>query len=196
MFEEGEAKSCPVCGMELAKLHKLPLSHDAAVDEAGVPTAPEVENFAWLYLGRGRGGLVACAVIGLALFFMPWVHMTSPYIDTFTGLEMAKRTGWLWAPLAAWVVLVPTVASRRTIVQLRGARVAAAFLSAISAVAVGILLGFPQRAKYFTVAYTFQPALFGTLVLSLVAVVLSLRLGGRVDDIKVSRGTSKGETVH
>ena len=41
MFEEGEAKACPVCGMALTKFEKLPLSLDAAHDEGGVPTAPE-----------------------------------------------------------------------------------------------------------------------------------------------------------
>jgi hypothetical protein len=34
------------------------------------------------------------------------------------------------------------------------------------------------------------------LALSLVGVALSVRLGGRIDDIKVSRGSSKGEIVH
>ena len=42
MFEEGEAKACPVCGMALTQFDKLPPSLDAIHDEGGVPLAPEL----------------------------------------------------------------------------------------------------------------------------------------------------------
>jgi hypothetical protein len=197
MFEEGEAKACPVCGMELTKFDKLPPSHDALADEGGVPLAPEVESFAWTYLGRGRGLLVAVGLVGIALFFLPWVHLTSPYIDTRSGFDLAHRIGWLWGALAAWVVLVPTVASRRSIVQLRGARVAAAFLSAIPALSIAILLVLqPHGVRGVPIHYTWGTAMFAAFGLSILAIVASVRLGGRVDDIKVTRGTSKGELLH
>jgi hypothetical protein len=34
------------------------------------------------------------------------------------------------------------------------------------------------------------------LAVSLVAIAVAFRLGGRADDIKVTRGTSKGQAVH
>lgn len=197
MFEEGEAKACPVCGMELAQLHKLPPSIDAMHDEGGVPTAPEMERLPWTYLGRGRGPLVVLGAIGIVLFFLPWVRLTLPYIDAKSGFTLAhERIGWLWAAFVGWSVLIPTVLSRRTIMHMRGARVAAAFLSAIPAVSVGILLAKPPRGGIVPVRYTWDWPIYGVLVVSILAVLVSLWFGGRVDEIKVTRGTSKGQPVH
>lgn len=196
MFEEGEAKACPVCGMELTKFEKLPLSHDA-LDEAGVPTAPEYESLPLTYLGRGKGPIAAFALVGLVLFFLPWVQMTMPYIATKTGFDLAhERIGWLWACFAAWVVLVPTVLSRRSIIQMRGARVAAGFLSAIPGVAITILLAKPPHGSIIPVKFTFDWPMYAMLGVSIVSLLLSFRLGGSMEDIKVNRGTSKGQAVH
>lgn len=197
LFEEGEAKTCPVCGMTLAKLHKLPPSIDALHDEAGVPTAPELERMPLTYLGRGKGPLAVLGLLGLAFFFLPWVRLTLPYIDTKSAFDLAhERIGWLWGICAAWVVLVPTVLSRRSIVQMRGARVAAAFLSMIPTVAIAILLAKPPRGGMIPVRYTWDWPIWATLVVSLLAVAVSIRLGGSISDIKVDRGTSKGQSLH
>lgn len=193
MFEEGEAKACPVCGMELAKFENLPTSLDAIHDEGGVPVAPEYELLPWQFFGRNKGPLVVLAAIGVVLFFLPWVRLTLPYIDAKSGFDLAhQRIGWLWAALVGWTVLIPTVASRRSIVQMRGARVAAAFLAAIPAVSVGILLAKPPHGGLVPVRYSWDWPIYAMLVVSLVAIGFAIRLGGRVDDIKVTRGTSSG----
>lgn len=197
MFDEGEAKACPVCGMALTKFENLPLSHDAMHDEAGVPTAPELEPLPWTYLGRSKGVLVVTAIAGMALFFLPWVRLTLPYIDAKSGFDLShQRIGWLWAAFVAWFVLIPTVLSRRSIAQMRGARVAAAFLSAIPGIAVAILLARPPRGGIIPVRYTWDWPIGVVLALSVVALVASARLGGRADVIKVARGSSKGQPLH
>lgn len=197
MFEEGEAKACPVCGMALAKLHKLPPSVDAMHDEAGVPTAPEVAPMPLTYLGRGKGPLAALAMAGLGFFFLPWVRLTMPYIASKSAFDLAhERIGWLWGICAAWVVLVPTVLSRRSIVQMRGARVATAFLSAIPTVAIGVLLAKPPRGGIIPVRYTWDWPMWATLGVSLVAILVSIRLGGSIREIEVRRGSSNGQTLH
>jgi hypothetical protein len=197
MFQEGEASACPVCGMALTNFAKLPPSYDAMHDEAGVPTAPEMESFGWTYFGRGRGALAILGVLGIVLFFLPWVDLTMPYIDSKSGFDLShQRIGWLWATFCAWLVLIPTVLSRRTLFQLRGARVAAAFLSAIPAVAVGILLAKPPRGSIIPVRYTWDWPIYAMLATSLVAIVVASRLGGRIEDIQVTRGSSKGQAVH
>jgi hypothetical protein len=197
MFEEGEVKACPVCGMQLAKFENLPPSLDAIHDEGGVPLAPELEPLSWKYMGRGKGPLVALALVGMVLFFLPWVQLTLPYIDSKSGFDLAhQRIGWLWAALCAWSVLVPTVLSRRNIAQLRGARVAAAFLSAIPAIAVSILLAKPPHGGLIPVRFTWDWPIYTMLVVSLTAIAVAVRLGGRVDDIKVTRGTSVGQNLH
>jgi hypothetical protein len=197
MFEEGEAKTCPVCGMKLAKFEELPPSLDAIHDEGGVPLAPELEPLPPTYLGRGKGPLLALAAAGVVLFFLPWVNLTLPYIDSKSGFDLAhQRIGWLWASFVGWSVLIPTVFTRRNIVQLRGARVAAAFLSAIPAVAVTILFLKPPRAGIVPLRFTWEWPIYAMLAVSLAAIAVALRLGGRADDIKVTRGTSKGQAVH
>ncbi len=114
MFEQGEAKTCPVCGMALTPFEKLPPSLDALHDEGGVPTAPELETFRWTYFGRGRGALAALALVGIVLFFLPWVQLTMPHIAAYSGFNLAAdRIGWLWAAFVGGSVLIPTVLSRR-----------------------------------------------------------------------------------
>jgi hypothetical protein len=200
MFEQGEATSCPVCGMELAKFEDLPPSLEA--EEGGVPTAPENEVLPWTYVGRGRGVLAMLGLAGMVLFFLPWVLRTFPDTRTFSAFDLAhERIGWMWGPFAAWSVLVPTVVSRRTIAKMRGARVAAAFLSAVPIVAVANLLLHPPKGTMiggFVIAskIAWQWPIYATLAASVVAVAMSVRFGGRVDDIKVSRGTSKGQHLH
>jgi hypothetical protein len=197
MFEEGEAKACPVCGMELTKFDKLPPSLDAIHDEGGVPLLPELELLPWNHLGRGKGPLVVLAVMGVVLFFLPWVRLTLPYIDDKSGFDLAhQRIGWLWASFVGWTVLIPTVLSRRNIAQMRGARVAAAFLSAIPAVAVTILLTKPPHGGIVPVRYTWDWPIYAMLAVSLAAIVFAVRLGGRADDIKVARGSSQGQHLH
>lgn len=197
MFEEGEAKTCPVCGMALTKFENLPSSIDAIHDEGDVPAAPEHEPLAWNYFLRGRGVLPILAVAGVVLFFLPWVRLTMPYIDAKSGFDLAhQRIGWLWAACVGWTVLIPTVLSRRSIAQLRGARVAAAFLAAIPAVAVGVLLAKPPHGGLIPVRYTWDWPIYAMLGVSLLAIAFAVRLGGGVDDIKVARGTSKGQHLH
>jgi hypothetical protein len=79
---------------------------------------------------------------------------------------------------------------------MRGARVAAAFLSAIPATAIGILLSRPPRGGIIPVKYTWDWPMWATLAVSLAAIVVSSRLGGSVNDISVKRGSSKGQALH
>jgi hypothetical protein len=197
MFEDGEATACPLCGMALKPFDKLPPSHDAHAEEGGVPALPETETLPWTYLGRGRGVLFALALVGIPLFFLPWIHLRLPYEQDLSAFDLSRhRLGWLWAVAVAWTVLIPTVLSRRSITKMRGARIAAAFLAAIPAISVGILLAKPPHGAFFKVQFAFGLPLYATLALSLVGVVTALRFGGPTDDIKVSRGSSRGQTLH
>jgi hypothetical protein len=196
MFEEGEETHCPVCGVQLTSFSNLPPSIEAGDDE-DAPLAPEQEPLPSTYMGRGKGILGALGILGLALFFLPWLHMSLPYELTMTGFDVARtRLGWVWAAGVAWGVLVPTVLSRRSIAQMRGARVAAAFLSAIPAVTVSILLARPPKGGIIPLRFEYGWALWATLFVSLAAIALAVRFGGRVDDIKLSRGSSKGQELH
>lgn len=185
-----------MCGVPLVAMEKLPLSDDA-LSEDGLSRQPEWDLLPWTYAKRGRAPLVALAVLGLFAFFLPWVHMTLPDIVTFTGWDLGRRLGWAWGAGVGWFVLVPVVLTRRTIMHMRGARVAASFLSAVPGLTSALLLARPPHGSHgVPVHFTWEIGVYATLALSLVAVGVSFFFGGRVDVIQVRRGTSAGQTVH
>jgi len=195
MFEKREREACPVCGVSLVAFEKLPPSEEA-LGEDGAPAEPEWEPLPATYVGRGRGPLALVAVAGLVAFALPWVHLTMPDVVDYSGLELSTRLGWVWGAGVAWFVLAPTVLSRRSIMQMRGARVAACFLGAIPGVTAAILLARPPHPHGIPVRFAFQAGLYATLGLSVAAFALGLVFGGRLDDIRVERGTSRGQVVH
>ena len=195
MYENGEESLCPVCGMELAPIEKLPPSH-ALRDDDGLPETPERDPLPITYLGRSKGALAAVSFAGMVLFFLPWIDVTLPDVYHLSGFDLARARGWQWGAFVSWLVLVPIVLSRRSITQMRGARLAAAFLSSVSAVTVGIFLSFPQKGGILPVRFTYGWPFWAMLGLSIVGIFFSLRLGGRIDDMPVRRGTSVGQHVH
>jgi hypothetical protein len=200
LFARGEAKECPACGLVLTDLSKLSLSLDAQAeaDDFGIPIQPHLEELPWFELRRGRGILLIGAILGFVAFFAPWVNMTSPELRLLSGADLARRSGWMWGAGVAWFVLFPLTMSRRSIDQMRGARVAAAFLSFVPVVTTSILWLLPPHARYVPIRFVWGWGLYATWGLGLLATVASLRLGGRIDDIRVSRGSLAGRapTLH
>jgi hypothetical protein len=199
LFAKGEAQVCPACGLSLVDMTKLPPSQDAlAEDDFGIPTAPHLETLPMTYLGRGRGLLVLLSIVGIVAFFGPWVHKSSPSTEILTAANLAKKNGWIWGALVSWFVILPMVLSRRSIDQMRGARVAAAFFSAVPAMTAAILWFLPPRAGRVPLRFEWGWGLYLMGAVGLVATAVSVRFGGRVDDIRVSRGglKGKGETLH
>lgn len=194
LFAPRERRACPVCGVALVPFEKLPRS-DEIDDDARCE--PEWEPLPFAYVRRGRGTLVGLAVVGLIAFGSPWVSLTMPDIVKYTGLDIARRLGWSWAAAVAWFVLIPIVLSRRSIMQMRGARVAVSFLTAIPGTTAALLLTRPPHGGYgVPLRFTFAWGLYATLGVSALALVKAFFFGGRLDDIRVKRGTSAGQVVH
>lgn len=200
LFTRGESTHCPACGLALTDLAKLPPSADALAldDDFGIPKQPHLETLPATYLARGRGALLALSALGLAAFFLPWIDMTAPDVRVMTGFDLARRTGFTWSVAVAWFVLLPVVLSRRSIDKMRGARVAAAFLSAVPVVTTSLLLSSPPHSRYYPVAFHWGVGLYASLALGVVATIVSVRFGGRIDDVTVTRGEVKasGATLH
>ncbi len=197
-FPRGEPETgagvCPVCGMTLVSFRALPRSDDARSEEA---VEPEWEPLPVAYLGRRRGALAAVALIGLVAFVSPWVRVTMPDVVTYAGTDIARRLGWAWGAGVAWFVMLPIVLSRRSIMQMRGARVAVAFLGAIPGATAALLLLRPPHGSYgVPLHFTFAWGLYATLSLSLFALPLAVTFGGRLDDIRLGHGSSSGQVVH
>jgi hypothetical protein len=196
MRDAAESATCPDCGLQLTAASKLPPRAHADLDDDEL-LPPHMETLPWTYAGRNRALLVAVAASGLAMFFAPWVHETAPELRTMSGFDLAQMLGWMWAPAVAWFVIIPLVASRRSIYKMRGARVAVAFLAAIVITTVGVRLGFePASSSLRPVRLEWAWGLYATGALGLAAFVAALGFGGRIDDVPTKRPRPGGETLH
>ena len=198
MFKPGEARTCPECGVGLTPLSKLPPSAEAqAEDEPLEEVPPHMETLPWRYAGRGRGFLLGLAILGLGLFFAPWVRETAPEIQTLSGAEFARRLGWLWAPAVAWFVMIPLVLSRRSIYKMRGARVAVAFLAGMVLTTALVRMGFtPPSSPLRPLRFEWGWGLYATAIAAAVAVLAAARFGGKLDDVPTNRPRRGDETLH
>ena len=88
----------------------------------------------WRAIDAGEAQFLAACASGRACD-----DVLESVLDAGSGFDLAKNIGWLWSCLAAWCVLVPTTMSRRSIMQMRGARVAAAVLSAFPGISAAIV---------------------------------------------------------
>jgi hypothetical protein len=180
IFPEGARSECPHCEVRLLPADKAPRQAEATDDEEledGEPRLP------WLHWGHGRGPVVLACLLGLGVFFLPWVHVFTPDRAVYTGLQMGQRTGIAWAAAVAWFTLLPTILSRRTVSQLRSARVAAALLAVIPAVVAALFLLNPPGSLQvgrlaMKIRFEWGVGMYLTLLLGAIAAPFAaLRLG-------------------
>lgn len=200
IYKTGEATTCAVCGVKLVAFEKLPPSADALAEEPLLPVLPEDERLPWHYAGRGRGALLGLAVLGLALFFAPWVEIAMPDGVVRSGFELARgRAGWLWGGVTGWFVLLPLVATRRSIHQLRGARPIAVAFSAMTLGEVLMLVSRPPQGRLVPVEIHWSWGLYASAAVSLAAALVSLFLGGKLPRLpapSAAEASSAGKTIH
>lgn len=197
LFQAGEARTCPACGIALEALSRLPPSYEAQLEDPEEPLPPHMEPLPWTYAGRGRGLLLAIATAGLAAFFAPWVHETAPELMDLRGIDLARRLGWMWAPAAAFFVMIPLVLTRRSIYKMRGARVAVAFLAAVALTAFALRVSFtPASSLLRPVRFTWGYGLYATGAAALLALIVAARFGGPLDDIPTRERRRGDEILH
>lgn len=202
LYTQGEVDVCPQCDLVVKPLGDLPPSHEAQVladEEQGpiIPEAPEDEELPWTYLGRARGSLLMVSLMGLAVFFAPWLHERAPEIRTLSGFEFAKLLGWIWAAGIAWFVMIPLVASRRTVRQMRGARVAVGFLASMVLLTVLARLAIqPTPHPLIPIRYTFGWGIYAAGFLGALALGLAFKFGGTLEDMPSRQQRPPNETVH
>lgn len=169
-------------------MSKLPLSYEAKLEEEWVEK-PEWVTLEWTYWRRGRGALAGLGLAGLGLFFGPWVDVKAPEIVAISGMEMAQVLGWMWACPIAWVMLVATALSRRSVAKMRGARVAAALFCGLPLVTLLVLWLTPPSGGLVPVRFQYAWAYWGTWFVSVVAVPFALRFGGGLKDLPMRSGS-------
>jgi len=199
MYERSEAELCVVCGMKLVPFARLPPSADALAEEPPLaPTLPEDELLPYGYLGRGRGALLGLAVLGIALFFAPWVAIEIPENVVRTGFDLARgRAGWLWGGVTGWFILLPLVFTRRTIYKLRGIRPIAVAFSAMTLGEVILLISMPPTARRVPLELHFAWGIYASGAASLAGFLCSIWLGGSLPPLPdPPPRSSAGETLH
>ncbi|MEJ7729194.1 MAG: hypothetical protein WKG00_08260 [Polyangiaceae bacterium] len=199
MFERGEAASCPECGLALERLSRLPASRGEGGEggEGDEALPPHMEQLPWTYLGRGRGVLLGLSLVGMVAFFLPWVRETAPDLQELSGFGFALKLGWMWAPAVAWFVMVPLVASRRSIWKMRGARVAVAFLAGVVVTCVAARLAFtPAPSPVRPVRFEWGYGLYVTGLLGVAALAAAARFGGSAVELPTKQARRGDETLH
>jgi hypothetical protein len=209
LYPSGETRQCPECGVKLVPMENLPESLDVAADEAeaGELVLPEQRPLPWNYFGRNRGALLLIGLLGLALFFAPWVELRMPEFSVRSGFDLARgRAGWLWGGAAGWLIMLPLVWTRRTIHRMRGVRFVTAMFAAMTLIEAGILLSMPPHAQHHVpLEIVWRWGIYASLGTSLLGVIVALRLGGKLADLPrivtdISSldptETSSGETLH
>lgn len=187
LFGADEGPRCPHCDLPLVALDKLPPSAEALAEEPLVPAdPPEDQRQNWLYSGRGRGLLFCLAAVGLLLFFSPWVSLERPDPVVWSGFDLARgNLGFLWGGAIGWFLLLPLVATRRSVTELRGIRVIA-FTFAVMTFGEGLLLLLrpPVENAYFSARLDYRWGLYASTAVSLLAAFVALRLGGSLQDLR------------
>ncbi len=215
LYTQDEGRTCPDCDVALVAMDRLPPSREALEEEEaefGPLSLPENRLLPSLYLGRGRGALIALSLAGLGSFFLPWVELTMPETAVYSGFDLASgRAGWLWGGATAWLVMTPLSLTRRTIAQMRGVRVVAVMLAAMTITEVVMLLLLPPRRGLVPLELGFRYGIYLSGIISLIAVGVAARFGGSLSslpnflvDVRVAHGasagkvaeTSAGETLH
>lgn len=167
-----------MCAIPLTAFHKLPEADGFDPTDLEAAVADEDRRVALTSLGRGRGALALVAALGLVLFFLPWIGLTFPMVDTLSGFDLSRRLGWTWAVPAAWFVLIPTAWTRLTPRRMQSARVAVGMLAFFPGLAVVTLLSRPPRGVHgLRLQYSYLWPMYGTLVLSLLGLLAAAFFG-------------------
>jgi hypothetical protein len=201
MFEVGEHTACPECDVALVATHRLPKTQ-AELDAEAARTPPDEAVLPWTYAGRGRALVVGLAIAGLLAFLLPWVRESVPEKQVLSGLDLARRLGWLWAPAVAWFVMIPLVISRRSVARMRGARVAIGFLAAMALATVAVrVLNAPASTALRTVRFAWGEGLWITAALAGATLVAAARFGGAPHGARASTAPPapprpRHETLH
>ncbi len=197
LFSRGEVSVCPECDLRVRPLAELPPSHEAQLLEPEDATPPEDEIKSWMYTGRGRGGLTMVAAFGIGVFFAPWLHESAPEIRVWTGFEFARQLAWLWAAGLGWATMLPLVLSRRSVRQMRGARVAVAFLAAMVLLTVAVRLAVsPTPHPLIPIRYSWGWGMYAAGLLSLLALGMAFRFGGSLSEMETSKPRPRDEALH
>lgn len=167
-----------MCALPLTAVHKLPRADGFDPTDLDAPVAEDDQRVPLLSPARGRGALALAGTAGIVFFFLPWIDLTFPMTMQLSGFDLSQKLGWTWAVPAAWFVMIPTVLSRRTVRKMQSARVAVGMLALFPGLSAALFWARPPRGAYgLHLQYSYGWPLYGTMLLSVVSVVLAAFFG-------------------
>ena len=187
LFAKNEGPKCPNCDIPLVPLHHLPLSPEGQAEAALEQVdPPEDQTLPLLYWRRGRGLVTLLSILGIGLFFAPWVSLMRPDEIKLSGFDLATANApFLWGGVVAWFLLVPLVLSRRTLHQLFGVRIICTMFALLTGGETTLmLLRPPAEHSYFATGLEYNFGIYMSLVVSVLAAVCAARLGGSLSDLR------------
>lgn len=166
---------CETCDVALVPVRKLGPSPEERLAWEAMP--PEERPIPLSAFSHGRALLVAAALVGIVAYQLPWLEVRSADVWIMHGSDFGRRLRWPHAVLAAWIVVVPTVVTRRTIGRLLAARPILGALAALPLFTLAVLHARPPTHRLLQVDVAW---LFGSwleLAASFLGLVATLRLG-------------------
>ncbi len=187
-FSRENIVKCPHCGLQLVGMDQLIPDQSLLEDDFEDLVPAHMETLPIFYLGRGRALYLLLSVIGMVLFFSPWVYELSPENQTLTGYDLATRLPWIWAFPTAYFVMIPLILSRRSIYKMRGSRVAVGFLSSMALLTV-LLRYFlvPASSKFRPVHIEWAWGLFASGAVAMVSLAAAVWFGGNLVDLPTNQ---------
>ncbi len=170
-----ELLRCEMCDVPLVSARSLGPSPEELlawealpVEQRPIPISPRT---------HGRGPIVLAALAGIVAYLLPWIEVRMPDAWRMHGSDFGRRLHWPHAVLAAWIVVVPTIVTRRTLGRLLAARPVLAVLAAVPLVTLAVLHAKPPAHKLLHVETTWLLASWVEGAASIAALVAILRLG-------------------
>ncbi len=207
LYTEEEGPACPDCDLPLVPLRDLPLSMEGRAElmaQRGSIDPPQDQRLPAFYLGRGKGAAALLGLIGVGLFFAPWVELERPDSVTLSGHDLATTNApWLWGGAIGFFLLVPLVLSRRSVSEMFGVRVISAFFPLLTVGEAAMLLLNPPNAHgYFSSGLEYAWGLYASGLVAFAAVIVGARLGGSFKDFRdlpleiPESGPTESDQVH
>lgn len=172
-FTAAPGDVCPDCEVVL----EPPRTDKAALAPSELDD-PQDLTLPWYSLGAGRGAVLALCLLGLVLFFTPWLTLRTPDVYQLSGQALAADRGfWFGGGAVSWAVLIPLLLSRRSLRQLQGVRVIAALLASVTWWQVLLLSALAPATSSQLLGHQFAYGFYASAVTSLLATWAASRLG-------------------
>lgn len=169
------ATHCETCDVALVPVRKLGPSPEERMAWEALPA--EERPIPVSAFSHGRALLVVAALAGIVAYMLPWLEVRAADVWIMQGADFGRRLRWPHAVLAAWIVVVPTAVTRRTLGRLLAARPILGALASVPLLTLAVLHASPPTHRLLQVEVAWLVGSWVELSASILGLVAVLRLG-------------------